>query len=143
MGEPRRRVAVACGPFVPSGMRPWQADEVADNRDVDVESWLDLSQVADRLGVSPSRVRQLVREHQLAAVRQQGLGQAVPAELLQDGAIVKGLGGTLTVLSDHGFDDGESIEWLFTVDDSLPGRPIDALREDRGKEVRRRAQAIV
>ena len=67
----------------------------------------------------------------------------VPALFVLDGAPVKGLSGTLTVLADHGFDDAEAIEWLFMADDSLPGRPIDALREDRGKEVHRRAQAIV
>ena len=58
-------------------------------------------------------------------------------------APVKGLSGTLILLADRGFDDAEAIEWLFTPDDTLPGRPIDALREDRGKEVHRRAQAIV
>jgi hypothetical protein len=108
-----------------------------------VPAWLSLKEAADELGVSPNRVRQLARERQLAALRFPGSEPVVPAEFLLDGAIVKGLGGTLVVLSDHGFDDAEAVEWLFTSDDSLPGRPIDALREDRGKEVRRRAQAIV
>jgi hypothetical protein len=31
---------------------------------------------------------------------------------------------------------------MFTPDESLPGRPIDALRENRGSEVKRRAQAM-
>ena len=85
-----------------------------------------------------------MREHQLVAVRRADLRQpAVPAECVLDGNIVKGLSGTLTLLADHGFSEAEAIEWLFTADDSLPGRPIDALREDRGTEVRRRAQAIV
>jgi len=109
-----------------------------------VESWLTFRDAADRLGMSPSKVRQLVREHQLAAVRRDELREpGVPALFVQDSAPVKGLSGTLIVLADHGFDDAESIEWLFTPDDSLPGRPIDALREDRGKEVHRRAQAVV
>ncbi len=108
-----------------------------------VPSWLSLQEAADQLGVSPNRVRQLARERQLAIVRMPGQDPRVPAEFLQDGAVVKGLGGTLVVLADHGLSDEESLEWLFTADDSLPGRPIDALREDRGKEVRRRAQAIV
>ncbi|HNN49358.1 MAG TPA: Rv2175c family DNA-binding protein [Marmoricola sp.] len=34
------------------------------------------------------------------------------------------------------------LEWIFTEDDSLPGRPIDALRENRGAEVKRRAQVL-
>ncbi len=107
-----------------------------------VPAWLTLEQAGDQLGISPNRVRQLARERQLAMIRLEG-ELRVPAEFLQGSAVVKGLGGTLVVLADHGFDEGEAIEWLFTSDDSLPGRPIDALREDRGKEVRRRAQAIV
>ncbi|HSS67987.1 MAG TPA: Rv2175c family DNA-binding protein [Nocardioidaceae bacterium] len=109
-----------------------------------VDSWLTFRDTADRLGVSPNKVRQLVREHQLAAVRRDGVGEpSVPELLVAGSAPVKGLSGTLTLLTDRGFDDAESIEWLFTPDDTLPGRPIDALREDRGKEVHRRAQAIV
>jgi excisionase family DNA binding protein len=109
-----------------------------------VESWITLPQAAETLGVSATKVRQLVRDHHLASVRLDDLGEpAVPAPFVDGGAIVKGLPGTLTLLADHGLDDAESIEWLFTPDDSLPGRPIDALRENRGTEVRRRAQAIV
>jgi hypothetical protein len=107
-----------------------------------VPAWLTLKEAGEQLGVSPNRVRQLARERQLALIRLDGEPR-VPAEFLQGTTPVKGLGGTLVVLADHGFDEAESIEWLFTSDESLPGRPIDALREDRGKEVRRRAQAIV
>jgi hypothetical protein len=109
-----------------------------------VDIWITLADAAERLGVSATKVRQLIRDHQLAAVRREELGgPGIPEAFVQDGAVVKGLPGTLTLLADHGLDDSESIEWLFTQDDSLPGRPIDALREDRGTEVRRRAQAIV
>lgn len=116
----------------------------ADSLDDLVGSWLTFDQVAEELSTSPNKVRQLVREHQLVAVRHSALRQpAVPSECLLHGSIVKGLPGTLTLLGDHGFSESESIEWLFTADDSLPGRPIDALREDRGTEVRRRAQALI
>ena len=108
-----------------------------------VEEWLDWAQAADRLGVSVSKVRQLIREHQLAAVvPAPGAGQKVPAALLQDGVVVKGVPGVLTVLHDGGYDDRWALTWLFTADDTLPGRPIDALRENRGAEVKRRAQAM-
>ena len=108
-----------------------------------VEEWLDWAQAADRLGVSVSKVRQLIREHQLAAVvPAPGAGQQVPAALLQDGVVVKGVPGVLTVLHDGGYDDRWALTWLFTADDTLPGRPIDALRENRGAEVKRRAQAM-
>ncbi len=56
--------------------------------------------------------------------------------------MVKGLAGTLTLLRDDNFTDEETLEWLFTPDPSLPGTPVQALRENRGTEVKRRAQAL-
>ena len=107
-----------------------------------VVDWLDWAETAERLGVSVSRVRTMIRVHELAATAPRpGDGPRIPAEFLQDGAVVKGLPGLLTVLHDAGFDDRESIVWIFT-DDALPGRPIDALRENRGTEAKRRAQAL-
>jgi hypothetical protein len=108
-----------------------------------VTGWLTLRQTADRLGVSPNKVRQMVREHQLVALRHGDAREPeVPAEMLTEQAVVKGLPGTLTVLADAGYDAEESVRWLFTADESLPGRPIDALRDNHGSEVRRRAQAL-
>jgi len=108
-----------------------------------VGDWLDWSQAADLLHVSVSKVRQLIRENHLAAVvPTPGAGQQVPAALIQDGLVVKGVPGVLTVLHDGGYDDAAILTWLFTPDDSLPGRPIDALRENRGSEAKRRAQAM-
>lgn len=108
-----------------------------------VGEWLDWGRVAAELRVSESKVRQMVKDHRLAAaVPEPGSGPRVPAALLQDGDVVKGVPGLLTVLSDGGYDDREMLRWLFTEDDSLPGRPIDALRENRGSEVKRRAQAM-
>ena len=107
-----------------------------------VPAWLDWSEVAGQLGVSVAKVRTMIREHELAAaVPVAGEGQRVPADFIQDGLVVKGLPGLLTMLHDGRFDDRECIAWLFT-DDDLPGRPIDALRENRGAEVKRRAQAM-
>jgi hypothetical protein len=108
-----------------------------------IPDWLDWKATGTALGVSVTRVRTLIREHQLAAaVPHEGAGQQVPAELIMDGEIVKGVPGLLTLLHDGNYDDREILEWLFTPDDSLPGRPIDALRENRGSEVKRRAQAM-
>jgi excisionase family DNA binding protein len=122
-------------PEAPAGDR----DEIASL----IAEWLDWGQASEALGVSVSKVRQLIREHQLAAaVPVAGEGQKIPAELVMDGVIVKGLPGLLTVLHDTGYDDREALVWLFTPDDTLPGRPIDALRENRGSEVKRRAQAL-
>lgn len=99
-----------------------------------------IAEVAERIGLSESKVRQLVRDGHLVALRRER-ELVVPEEFVTDNAVVKGLAGTLTVLSDAGFAPSESLRWLFTADDTLPGRPIDALRGDRGREVKRRAQA--
>ena len=107
-----------------------------------VPEWLDWAETARLLGVTVAKVRTMIREHELAAaVPSPGAGQQVPADFLQDGLVVKGLPGLLTILHDGRFDDRECIAWLFT-DDDLPGRPIDALRENRGSEAKRRAQAM-
>ena len=122
----------------PAGASSGQAD-----LDELVGTWWDWSETSDALNISVSKVRQLIREHMLAAaVPTPGAGQRVPAELVMDGEIVKGVPGVLTVLHDGGYDDREALTWLFTADDTLPGRPIDALRENRGSEVKRRAQAM-
>lgn len=108
-----------------------------------ISDWLTLEEAGAALQVPPNRIRQWASERELIALRTPASRQPrVPAGCIADGVIVKGLGGTLVLLSDSGFDDYEAAEWLFTVDESLPGRPIDALREDRGREVRRRAQAL-
>lgn len=102
---------------------------------------LTIPEVAAALGVPVTRVHQLIGDGQLVAVRGEDRVRRVPADFVQDGAIVKGLPGLVTVLRDGGFDDAEIVDWLYRADDSLPGAPIDALRENRGTEVKRRAQA--
>jgi excisionase family DNA binding protein len=107
-----------------------------------VDDWLTWSEAADQLGVTEAKVRTMIRDHELAgAVPAPGAGPQVPALFIQDGLPVKGLAGLLTVLHDGRYDDREIIAWLF-IDQDLPGRPIDALRENRGSEVKRRAQAM-
>ena len=113
-----------------------------------VPDWSDWAAAARRLDVTVAKVRTMIRDHELAAaVPRPGAGQQVPTDFLVDDAEVgaavpvKGLPGLLTLLHDSGFDDREAIAWIFT-DMDLPGRPIDALRENRGSEVKRRAQAL-
>ena len=118
----------------------------ADLADADlaalVPDWLDWAAAAEQLGVTVGKVRTMIRDHELAAaVPSPGAGQQIPADFIQDGLVVKGLPGLLTILHDGRYDDRECIAWIFT-DDDYPGRPIDALRENRGSEVKRRAQAI-
>jgi hypothetical protein len=111
-----------------------------DGLDVGVEV-VPVADVARRLELSESRVHQMLRDGHLLAVRREGR-LAVPAELLTDEGVVKGVAGTITVLRDGGYTDVEILRWLFTDDDTLPGTPVAALRADRGKEVKRRAQAM-
>lgn len=102
---------------------------------------LPVPDVADRLSLSVTRVHQLLRDHQFLAVRRAGM-ICVPADFVDGHGVVKGLPGTITVLRDGGYSDGEILRWLFTEDESLPGTPVAALRADRGREVKRRAQAM-
>ncbi|KAA2256561.1 helix-turn-helix domain-containing protein [Solihabitans fulvus] len=102
---------------------------------------LSLPDVAERLGLPVTRVHQMLRDGHLLAERRDGV-LVIPADFIADGGIVKGLAGTITVLRDSGFSTDEILRWLFAEDDTLPGSPIEALRGDRGREVKRRAQAM-
>lgn len=101
---------------------------------------LTLPEVAERLGVPVTRVHQYVRDGHLVATRVGDGPRAVPALFVQDGAVVKALPSVITMLRDARFSDDEIIDWLHRPDESLPGSPIDALRANRGSEVKRRAQ---
>lgn len=126
--------------------------ERTDEIDLIVPSWSTLPDAAERLGTDAGRVRQLVRDRQVLAVRRPVEAASpdgghrtvlcVPSDFIQDGHVLKGLPGLLTVLADAGFSDDEALRWLFSADDALPGTPVQALRENRGREVRRRAQAL-
>jgi hypothetical protein len=107
-----------------------------------VGEWLPLTEVGRRFGLSTGRAKQLLKDKRLIGVRRGGSEPEVPAVFIAGSDVVKGLPGTLTVLSDAGFADVEALRWLFTADDSLPGAPIDALVAGRHTEVKRRAQAL-
>jgi Rv2175c C-terminal domain of unknown function len=114
-----------------------------DDLDLLVGDWLTLPDVAERLGLDVGKVRRLLQDRYLVAVRRGERNVlSVPAALVVEGAPLPELRGTLTVLADSGYDDEAAIRWLFTADDSLPGTPVEALRTGRKTEVRRRAQAL-
>ena len=110
--------------------------------DAIVGDWLTLPQVADRLALPVSRVKQLLRDRRLLAVQRPNGEFCVPEAFLDGDQPVQGLHGTLTLLFDCGFGEAEALRWLFTADESLPGTPIQAITEHRGTEVNRRAQAL-
>ncbi|HEX2821901.1 MAG TPA: Rv2175c family DNA-binding protein [Streptosporangiaceae bacterium] len=107
-----------------------------------VGEWLKLPDVAGQLGVPIGRVKQLLRDRKLLAVKRPEGTLAVPAAFLDGNQVVKGLCGTLTLLFDCGFDEPDALRWLFTADETLPGTPIDAIARHKATEVNRRAQAL-
>lgn len=102
---------------------------------------LNLPDVAEQLGLPVTRVHQMLRDHQLLAVRRDGVA-GVPARFFDaSGAVVRMLPGLITVMRDGKYTDEEILEWVFTDDPSLPGKPVDALHGDLAREVVRRAAA--
>ncbi len=122
-------------------LKPWHPWTVTELEQL-VPAWLNLPEVAATLGLPITKVHSLISERSLVSVR---VGErkirSVPAEFLADGEVLDSLKGTVVVLADSGYGDEDIIRWLYTEDESLPGRPIDALRAGRKTEIRRRAQA--
>jgi len=109
-----------------------------------VGSWLTLPEVAERLGTDVGKVRRMLQDGQLLAVRRGERNVlSVPERLLGPEGVLVHLAGTVTVLTDSGLTAEESVRWLFTPDDSIVGgSPIEALHNGHKTEVRRRAQAL-
>ena len=107
-----------------------------------VGEWLTVPDIAERLGLRLSDVRQLITDRQLLSAR---VGPrkviSIPAKFLNDDGLLPELPGTFTVLRDGRMTDTEILRWLFTPDDTLPvsGAPMDALLAGFKTEVRRRA----
>lgn len=108
-----------------------------------VGSWVTVPDVAEALGLEVTRVRQLVRDGQLIAARAEVGGPlSIPADFIDGDHVLKSLPSVLNLLRDARYTDVEALRWLYTADDSLPGTPVQALVENRGTEVKRRAQAM-
>lgn len=106
------------------------------------ERLLTLPETADRLGVVVTRVHDLLSEKKLLSYRHDGQ-RLIPAAFLGEKNIVnKFVPGVITLLADGGYTDEEILHYLFSEDESLPGRPVDALHGHLAREVLRRAQAM-
>lgn len=105
------------------------------------EPLLLLDQAAERLSVPVTRVIDLLKKHKMLAVRDGG-ALAIPEAFFDPHRVNKFVPGVIALLSDGGYEDAEILRYLFTEDDSLPGRPVDALHGHLAREVMRRAQAM-
>ena len=107
-----------------------------------VGEWLTLPDVADRLGVDISRVRRLLDDRDLVAVRRgRPRVLSVPLAFVEPD-LRPALAGTLSVLADSGYGDLEALRWLFSHDEVLEDTPVGQLRKGHKTEIRRRAQAL-
>lgn len=106
-----------------------------------VESWLTLEQASELLGLSTSKVRRLIEELVLFAVKIEGK-LAIPADIIVDGQPLSSIRGTLIQLHDLGLSDSEAVEWLYQDNDILGEMPITALLKGHKAPVRRAAQAL-
>jgi hypothetical protein len=117
------------------------SDELAELEAL-VGDWLTVPDIAERLGLRLSDVRQLITDRQILSLR---IGPrhviSIPAKFVNEDGLLPELPGTFTVLRDSRMTDTEILRWLFTPDDTLPvpGAPMDALLAGFKTEVRRRA----
>lgn len=121
----------------------WQCVVVSDTPDLPVSpsGWVTLPDLAERLAVPVTKVRQMIREGELIAIWLDGV-LLVPAELVANRTVTRHLPGVLTLLHDAGYSDEEALRWLYSPDETLPGTPATALGGDAATEVKRRAQAL-
>ena len=115
----------------------WQSCGVSDVL-ASVASWITVPDAADLMGVPLGRVRRYIEEHQLVAVKRDGV-VSIPAETIVDGEPLASLHGTIIVLLDSGYSLDQAVEWLYTHDDQLPGTPMEFLLKGHKSAVRRLA----
>jgi hypothetical protein len=115
--------------------------ETAASAAVETTDWLTLPDVAAMFDVKVTRVHQMIRDRELLAVRRDGVLR-IPSDLVLNATVRKHLPGVLNLLHDAGYNDEETMRWLFTEDASLPGTPARALGGPMATEVKRRAQAL-
>ncbi|GAA1631260.1 Rv2175c family DNA-binding protein [Georgenia ruanii] len=112
-------------------------------------AWYSVPEVAELLGLRQRDVRAMIKERRLLAVPHgPNAAASIPAEMLvrpgegDRPAVLGSLQGTLTLLADSGYDDVESLRWLYAPNDELGTTPIHALREGHTHAVRRAALSL-
>lgn len=98
------------------------------------------------LGIEERRLKQLIRDRILIEARTAQGERGIPREVIVKGAHgwepLPVLQGTLTLLADDGFSPEEAAEWLYTLQDELGERPIDAMTSGRHHRVNRIASTL-
>jgi hypothetical protein len=121
---------------------PTPADSVtADAPAAEPTGWVNLPDLAEKFGITVSKVHQMIRDGGLLAVKREGI-RVVPADLVANDTVLKHLPGVLTLLRDAGYNDEEALRWLYTPDETLDGNAALGLGGPRAREVKRRAQAL-
>jgi len=106
-----------------------------------VSSWLTVPDAADLLGEPLGRIRRLIEDHTLIAVKRDGVIQ-IPADCIQNGEPLPSIRGTILVLLDSGFTAEGAIEWLYSDEPTLGKTPMAALIDGQKTQIRRLAQAL-
>ena len=107
---------------------------------------LSIEDVCRLLGIEERRLKQLIRDRVLIEARTARGERGIPREVIVKGADgwepLPVLQGTLTLLADDGFTPEEALEWLYTLQDELGERPIDAMTSGRHHRVNRIASTL-
>lgn len=106
-----------------------------------ITDWLTIPEAGELLGIVPGKVRRLIEEHHLIAIKTDNV-QRIPAEIIINGEPLPSLRGTIVLLLDSGYTLGGAIKWLYTFEESLATTPMAALIAGRKTEVRRVAQSL-
>ena len=106
-----------------------------------ITDWSTVPEVAELLRIPIGKVRRLIEDHSLIAVRRDGVVK-IPTELIVKGEPLASLRGTVLVLLDAGFGLDAAIDWLYTTEESLGITPMAALLAGRKAEIRRLAQSL-
>jgi len=103
--------------------------------------WVTLPDLAEQFSLPIGKIRRLIEERHLIALRIDGVPR-VPAAFVEGTEPLHDLRGTIILLGDNGFSDDEVVDWLLSDEESLGTTPVAALRAGRKAEVRRVAQAL-
>lgn len=103
--------------------------------------YVTIPDLVERWGSTPSKIRRMIDESYLGAVRIDGV-LSIPAEFVTDEGSLPALRGSLLVLRDAGLTNDEAVAWLLTHNDELDDRPIAVLLRGSKAAVRRATQAL-